>query len=218
MRVAFELSCNVPFVEEVQNVGEEAFTDVAERFGLDGTTFEDLGVPNAESSLGEIADAAGLGMSAIGQNNVRMTTLDSAMVAATVANNGVRMEPQLVRSLLAPDLTTVEGFTPEQVGRAVDEGIAAELTSLMLDAERNTGGGVPGVEIASKTGTAEHGASAEGSAPYTWYIAFVPGEDVAVAVAVESGPGVDRSSTGAQVAAPIGREVISALLGEGGTG
>ena len=75
------------------------------------------------------------------------------------------------------------------------------------------GGAIPGVTIASKTGTAEHGAG--DAAPYTWYIAFVPGQDVAVAVAIESGPGITRDTVGATYAGPIGREVLGALL-EGG--
>ena len=36
---------------------------------------------------------------------------------------------------------------------------------------------------------------------------------VAVAVAIESGPGITRDTVGATYAAPIGREVLGALLG-----
>ena len=42
---------------------------------------------------------------------------------------------------------------------------------------------------------------------------LAPGRDVAVAVALESGPGIDRGTVGATYAAPIGREVLGALLG-----
>ena len=50
--------------------------------------------------------------------------------------------------------------------------------------------------------------------PYTWYIAFIPGRDVAVAVMVEGGPGVGLGSVGATVAGPIGRAVLKASIGE----
>lgn len=215
LRTAFELSCNVPFVEMSQQIGAEAFTDMAERFGVDGTRPTDLGIPAAPSGLGRMEDSAQLAMSAIGQSDVRMTTLQNAMVAATVSNGGVRMQPQLIKSLTAPDLSVVKGFTPADAGRAFSDDIAGQLTDLMEAAERHAaaggGGSIPGVTIASKTGTAEHGS--ETDAPYTWYIAFVPGHDVAVAVAIESGPGITRDTVGATYAGPIGREVLGALLG-----
>ena len=134
------------------------------------------------------------------------------MVAATIANGGVRMRPQLVKALTAADLSTVKGFTPADAGRAVDETVASQLTDLMTAAEVHAGGGsVAGRPIASKTGTAEHGEDSRTSVPYTWYIAFVPGADVAVAVCIESGPGVTVGTVGATYAAPIGREVLTAL-------
>lgn len=216
LRTAFELSCNVPFVELSQQIGPEAFSEMAGKFGVDGGRPESFGVPLASSGLGEMDDAAQLAMSAIGQSDVRMTTLQNAMVAATVSNGGVRMEPQLIKSLTAPDLSVVEGFTARDADRALTDEQAGVLTELMVGAERGAGGEQSGLTIASKTGTAEHGVDSSESIPYTWYIAFVPGQDVAVAVAIESGPGITRDTVGATYAAPIGREVLRALLG--GTG
>ena len=36
LRTAFELSCNVPFVELSQDIGDEAFAEMSGKFGLDG--------------------------------------------------------------------------------------------------------------------------------------------------------------------------------------
>lgn len=213
LRTALERSCNVPFVELSQEIGAEAFTEMAEKFGVDGTAPDDFGIPVAPSGLGQMEDDAQLAMSSIGQSDVRMTTLQNAMVAATVSNGGVRMEPQLIKTLTAPDLSVVQGFTPRDAARALTDEQAGTLTEMMVAAEQGAGGGLPGVTVASKTGTAEHGVDSSESIPYTWYIAFVPGRDVAVAVAIESGPGVDRSTVGSTYAAPIGREVLGALLG-----
>lgn len=215
---AFERSCNVPFVELSQSIGTEKFTEMAKKFGIDGTAPDDLGIAAAPSGTGEIGDDAQLAMSAIGQSSVRMTTLQNAMVAATVSNGGVRMKPQLVKSLTAPDLSTVKGFTPADAGRAIDEDVAGQLTELMTAAEGHAAqsGSSSGLRIASKTGTAEHGEDSRSSVPYTWYIAFVPGSDVAVAVCVESGPGVSTGTVGATYAAPIGREVLGALVNRPG--
>ena len=210
---AFALSCNVPFVEAAPTIGQEKFADVAARFGFDGNP-PDIGMPATGSSLGTISDDAQFAMSTIGQSDVRATTLGAAMMAASVSNNGMRMKPQLIRRLQASNLSTVEEMKPEEVGEAVSPEIASTLTDMMKASEAHSGGGIPGVEIASKTGTAEHG-EGDSSVPYTWYIAFVPGRDVAVAVCIESGPGITSDTVGATVAGPIGREVLGALLGGG---
>ena len=51
--------------------------------------------------------------SGIGQRDVQETPLQNALVAATIANGGKEMQPQLVESLLAPDLSTIQGFSPQ---------------------------------------------------------------------------------------------------------
>ncbi|WP_333618844.1 penicillin-binding transpeptidase domain-containing protein [Dietzia sp.] len=211
LSTAFALSCNVPFVESAPQIGQDKFEDVAKRFGYDGQA-PDIGVPTSPSGVGDVGDDAQLAMSAIGQSDVRSTTLQAAMMAATVSNNGKRMHPQLIRRLQAPNLSTVSEFKPKEAGEAVSPDIAAQLTTLMEGSEQHSGGGLPGVQIASKTGTAEHG-EGDSSVPYTWYIAFAPGRDVAVAVCIESGPGITSDTVGATVAAPIGREVIGSILG-----
>jgi cell division protein FtsI/penicillin-binding protein 2 len=88
--------------------------------------------------------------------------------------------------------------------------VAGELEDLMLASERNTSGGRSG--IASKTGTAEHGE--EGTPPHTWYVAYLPDSDVAVAVVVKDGGGFGSSATGGQVASPVGRAVLDAAGGQ----
>jgi len=72
---------------------------------------------------------------------------------------------------------------------------------------------IPGVQIASKTGTAEHGTDPRHTPPHAWYIAFAPAQTPKVAVAVLVEDGADRlSATGGALAAPIGRAVIESAL------
>ena len=96
--------------------------------------------------------------------------------------------------------------------------VADTLTDLMVDAEQVTQqkGAIAGVQIASKTGTAEHGTDPRNTPPHAWYIAFAPARapKVAVAVLVENG-GNRLSATGGALAAPIGRAAIAAALREG---
>ena len=169
----------------------------------------------AESTIGPISDDAALGMSSIGQKDVALTPLQNAMIAATVANKGITMQPHLVESLIGPDLVNIATTAPSKVRRAVPAQVADTLKDLMVAAEQVTQqkGALAGVQIASKTGTAEHGTDPRNTPPHAWYIAFAPAQapKVAVAVLVENG-GNRLSATGGAVAAPIGRATIAAAL------
>jgi len=218
LREAFARSCNTAFVELGIRTGTDAIKSTALAFGLD-TPPAPIPLQVAESTVGPIPDAAALGMSSIGQKDVALTPLQNALVAATVANEGVTMQPYLVESLQGPDLANISTTAPREQRRAVSPQVAAKLTDLMVGAEQYSQqkGAIPGVQIASKTGTAEHGTDPRNTPPHAWYIAFAPAQSPKVAVAVLVENGGDRlSATGGAVAAPIGRAVIAAAL-QGGS-
>ncbi len=211
---AFALSCNTAFVQLGLATGADALRSMAHSFGLD-TTPGVIPLQVAESTVGIIPDAAALGMSAIGQKDVALTPLENAEVAATIANAGVTMQPYLIDNLKGPDLSDITTTAPYQQRRAVSPQVAAKLTELMVGAEKvaQQKGAIPGVQIASKTGTAEHGTDPRHTPPHAWYIAFAPAQTPRVAVAVLVENGGDRmSATGGALAAPIGRAVIEAAL------
>ncbi|MFT4043280.1 MAG: penicillin-binding transpeptidase domain-containing protein [Gordonia sp. (in: high G+C Gram-positive bacteria)] len=220
MVTALKYSCNTAFADLVVNKIHNAtsvFKDTSRRFGVDEAGTE-IPMPVSRSTVGPIADRAALAQSAIGQRDVRLTPLQNAMIAATVANGGVRMEPYLVDKLQSADLRTLSTTQPTTINEPISSDQAATLTTMMVDSERATAGAGGPVTIASKTGTAEHSARSDGQdvTPYSWYIAFGPSSNpqIAVAVIVENGDyGVN--SVGATVAAPIGRAVINALVGGG---
>jgi penicillin-binding protein A len=217
LRDAFAKSCNTAFVQLGVDTGVDALKDTAQAFGLD-TPPPVIPLQVAESTAGPIDDAAALGMSSIGQRDVAVTPLQNALVAATIANKGVTMRPYLVDSLKGPDLTTISTTDPTEERRAVSPQVAATLTDLMVAAEQVTQqkGAIAGVQIASKTGTAEHGTDPRNTPPHAWYIAFAPAQAPRVAVAVLVEDGGDRlSATGGALAAPIGRATIAAALREG---
>ncbi len=214
LRQAFALSCNTAFVQLGMLTGSDALRNMAHSFGLDSTPSV-IPLQVAESTIGIIPDAAALGMSSIGQKDVALTPLQNAEIAATIANDGVTMQPYLIDSLKGPDLTTISTTAPYEQRRAVSPQVAAKLTELMVGAEKvaQQKGAIPGVQIASKTGTAEHGSDPRHTPPHAWYIAFAPVQTPKVAVAVLVENGADRlSATGGALAAPIGRAVIQAAL------
>jgi peptidoglycan glycosyltransferase len=216
LRYAFAHSCNTAFVQLGIDTGADALRSTAHAFGIDAAP-PPIPLQVVESTLGPIADRSALGISSIGQKDVAMTPLQNAMIAATIANKGITMQPYLVDSLKGPDLANIATTVPTEERRAVPERVADTLTDLMVAAEQVTQqkGALAGVQIASKTGTAEHGTDPRNTPPHAWYIAFAPAQapKVAVAVLVENG-GNRLSATGGAVAAPIGRATIAAALRE----
>ncbi len=214
LREAFERSCNTAFVQLGIRMGADALRSTADAFGFDNTP-DPIPLPVVESTVGPMTDAAAVGMSSIGQKDVAVTPLQNAMVAATIANDGVLMRPYLVDRIEGPDLSDISSTAPREQQRAVSAQVAAKITDLMVGAEEFTqqDGAIPGVQIASKTGTAEHGSDPRNTPPHAWYIAFAPAQDPRVAVAVLVENGGDRlSATGGALAAPIGRATVAAAL------
>ncbi len=207
---ALAISCNTAFAWLGNELGDDALRDQAEKFGFE-EAFE-TPLRAATSRFPEDPDEAQTAMSAIGQFDVRATTLQMAMVAAGVANRGVTMRPGLVDQISAPDLTPLEDFTPRQFARAMSEENAAQLTAMMVGVVNGGTGSnarIPGVQVAGKTGTAQ---TSPDRPSVAWFISFAPAANprVAVAVAVENA-GVSEVS-GNQLAAPIARAVMQAVL------
>ncbi|SNR28144.1 peptidoglycan glycosyltransferase [Haloechinothrix alba] len=217
---ALAYSCNTAFAELAGELGASTLRSTAENFGI-GKSDLDIPMRVAMSSVGQLSDEASLYQSGIGQRDVRLTPLQVAQLAATVANDGTAMRPQLVKSLLAPDLSTISDYSDDELTGepALSEENAEILRDMMIESEENTAGGGKrdDLTIASKTGTAEHGADPKNTPPHAWYTAFAPADDpeVAVAVLVESGGDRGLAATGGSVAAEIGRMTIdSALRGQ----
>ncbi len=222
MKDAIAHSCNTAFATLAGKVGAPALAAQAQKFGF-GTSMSIpltvatscLGPASGGNCMNILNGTPGLYQSGIGQLNVQETPLQNAMVAATIANGGVEMQPQLVKAILAPDYSTVQGFTPQVLNQSVmSQQAASELTDMMEASEQNSGNAnkLPNITIASKTGTAEHGNDPKNTQPYGWYVAFVPGKDIAVAVVVTSGGSFDLATIGAKVAAPIARLMINAAV------
>lgn len=206
---AFRLSCNIPYAELGLELGETAIGSLADAFGF-GATLE-IPLRVTPSSFPRGMDQAQLMLSSFGQYDVRVTPLQVAMMSAAIANNGDLMRPNLVDSIIAPNLRVLQGFEPTLYSSPVSPSTARELTRMMVG---NVSQGVAsnaaivGIDVAGKTGTAETGLDTGRS---FWFTGFAPAEapEVVVAVVVEG----DRSEgSGNSVAAPIARKVMEAVI------
>lgn len=210
---ALVISCNTAFADLGMTLGPENLRDQAAKFGFGQPLKIPMSVTPSVVPAG--MNEPNTAQAAIGQFSVRATPLQMAMVAAAIGNDGVVMKPYLVRRVLTSSLKTIDETSPQTLSEAVSTGTARQLTT-MMKAVVAEGTGRPaqiaGVEVAGKTGTAEH---APGAAPHAWFTAFAPADKpkVAVAVVVEDGGTMGSEAAGGLVAGPIAKAVIEAVLG-----
>jgi len=217
-------SCNTGFSQLGVKLGADVLKDKARDFGFeDGSlTCGRLGadgLPVAASRTGTMQrpdgqdDPPAVAQSAIGQRDVKMTVIQGALIAATVANNGSQMRPYLVQQLLGPDRTTVHYTAdPKELRQPLSERVAKDLQDMMVSVVENGTGRrarIEGATVGGKTGTAEAG---PGQPEHGWFIGFAirDGQPIsAVAVVLES-----AGSGGSSAAAQIGGEVMAAVLAD----
>jgi len=202
-------SCNTSFAYLGNQLGTDALEQQSELFGFN--TEIEIPLAAAESIYPSGLDPAQTAMSAIGQFNVRATTLQMAMVGASIANEGITMKPYLVRSTLGTDLQVISATRPSSLATAMTPPNAEKLLVMMESVvTRGTGttAQIPGVRVGGKTGTAETG---EGRPNVHWFVGVAPLENpqVAVAVAVEAG----YQGDGGDIAMLAAREVMQAVIG-----
>jgi peptidoglycan glycosyltransferase len=224
---AFTVSCNVTFGEIGLKLGPEKLQAQAEAYGFcptdppTQTTCLSPTVPFTipfqtgrfpEPSYFQGNDPL-VAISAIGQDNVLANPLQMALVASAIANGGVEMQPRLVLDVRDPSGRVVKTFPPQQYGTPISPDTARAMTQMMVSVV-NSGTGtaaqIPGVTVAGKTGTAQHGTGN----PHAWFVSFAPAENprIVVAVIVLDGGSLGSEATGGQVAAPIAKQVIEAAL------
>jgi peptidoglycan glycosyltransferase len=193
------------------NLGADPLRAQAAKFGFGDVLRVPMRV--TASSVPAQLDAAQTAQSAIGQYGVRATPLQMAMVSAAIANKGVVMKPYLVKDTRSSNLDVIDQSQPEQLSQAVSPDVATALTRMMVNVVKSgtgTPGQIPGIEVAGKTGTAQH----VKGVTYAWFTAFAPASDpqIAVAVVVEKNGNDGTDISGGKVAAPIARQVMEAVL------
>jgi peptidoglycan glycosyltransferase len=222
LKQALTESCNTAFAQLcVAQLGEKKFRDMAEAFGFESEPKfidDDKNILNVEASQisppETTLDPPALAQSCIGQRDVRMTPLQGAMVAATVANGGRQMRPYVVDALQNADLTVVDKTQPSQLRRPITDNVADQLRDMMISVVDNGTGKaakISGVKVGGKTGTAENGEDAN---DHGWFIGFaVKGGEPVIAVAVLlEGAGKGGSNEATRIAG----KVMKAYLDERG--
>jgi peptidoglycan glycosyltransferase len=209
-------SCDPGFALLGIDLGADFMFKAATSFGYDSIPPIDL--PNAVSSYFPTAasfanNIPGLAYSSIGQENVRASALQDALVAAAVANGGKEMTPHLMNFVTAPDGKILTRYKDSVWKTPLTPAQAAFIVPLMekvVTEGTASGVGFPAADdVAAKTGTAQTGNAKKNTDD--WMIAFAPATDPTIAIAVVV-PYQPTPDFGATVAGPIVKCLVEGFV------
>jgi peptidoglycan glycosyltransferase len=214
MTTALTNSVNTWWAQVGEKLGKDTMFKYMDRYGFNakprldypGFQLAASGVYDGNRLLGP-GDPIDIGRVAIGQERLRVTPLQMAEVAATVANKGDLMEPRLWSKVTDPD-GRVTHLDPAHQSSVMSEDTASTLNTMMqsvVNEGTGTAGAVSGVDVAGKTGTAEISNGVNDA----WFIGFAPADDpqIAISCIVEH-----TSGFGGPTCGPIFKSVAEALL------
>jgi stage V sporulation protein D (sporulation-specific penicillin-binding protein) len=153
-----ENSCNVGFVNAGLKLGSDSFYKYLDAFGLAKLTNIDLpgeakGIVIGKAKVQPL-DIATMSM---GQS-IAVTPIQLATAVSAVANDGLRLRPQIVREVKNKNGELIRGFKPDIIQQVVDAQTAQEVKKVLQSVVENGTGKsayLEGFQIAGKTGTAQ---------------------------------------------------------------
>ena len=225
LKEGFAMSSNTVFGQLGVELGPDLLVSYANAFGFgrnigqDFSTLASLMPVPSEMTEWETAWAA-CGQP-VGQHESpagpQVTVMQNAVIAQTIANGGVAMDPYVVDHVLSPEGVVTTKTTPRSLGQAISAQTAEQVKEAMLGVvDHGTGVSyiqIPGVEVAGKTGTAQ----VENGNINSFFIGFAPYDNptLVISVCVE-GQGEDVEGFAARIA---GRVLAQALQAQSsGTG
>jgi cell division protein FtsI/penicillin-binding protein 2 len=213
----FEHSSNVGIIRVGLRLGPDRLWRGATALGVGRSTGIDL--PGENAGIFRCPDrwsALSNAMISMGQE-VSLTPLQLARVAAAIANGGRLVRPRLVRRIVHPG-GKVEDLAAPPPERVLSEATARTVRDLLVGVvEHGTGkkATIPGFVVAGKTGTAQK-AGLGGYQPGRYvssFVGFAPSDDPKLVglVLIEEPKG--GKYYGGDIAAPVFARIVSQALG-----
>ncbi|MFC5939240.1 peptidoglycan D,D-transpeptidase FtsI family protein [Corynebacterium choanae] len=222
----FGKSSNVGTLMLAQRVGEDRFAEMLKLFGIGSPTHIEL----PGESQGLLPDrsqwtAGTFANLPIGQG-MSLTLLQMASVYQTIANDGQRVEPRIVKKITNPDGTVVTQDKPPTTQVISPETARTLRTMFQAVTQRDPSGinqgtgpqaSVDGYQIAGKTGTAQQidpNCNCYSNSMY-WitFAGIAPADNPRYVIAIEmDNPQRGPHGEGGQSAAPLFHDIAAWLL------
>jgi len=186
LRTAFLKSSNVVFGTLAMELGNSTLNKTSEKFFFNkDIPSSTLTIDNSIFPEYKSDESGNIAQSGIGQSGVLASPIEMALVASTIANNGVMMEPNVVKQIIDAEGKVVKTYEPKEAASVTTPENAAILKEYMkavVNEGTGTAAGLWGVQISGKTGTADHDAGDKD--PHTWFIGFGGYENPEIAFAI----------------------------------
>ncbi len=217
---ALAQSSNVCAIKTGMRVGKEGFYETMQNFGFG----KRMGIELPAETNGIVRrpdrwNGDSLASMSIGYE-IGVTPLQMATAFATIANNGVRVQPHIIKEIRQSDEQVVSVTQPEST-RVVSAETARDLKTMLREVVLSGTGKraqLNGYTSAGKTGTAwkfDEKIKRVNAAKYvSSFIGFAPVEDPAVTIAVVMDEPKVGGRDGGQVAGPVFREIAQQILPE----
>ena len=209
-------SCNPAFIQLGKRIGAPTLYKYYNAFGLFNSTNSSL--YGEQTSLFQSLDKVGpveLATMSFGQR-LNVTPLQMISAIACVANDGILMQPRIVKEITNTDTGTVSEMPITQVRQVISKQTSKEVKSLMESVVTNGSGrhaAVSGYSIGGKTGTSEPPIGKEEDGYVASYVAISPIEDTQIVLLLTLyKPEGKNGHQGGQVAGPVVSQMLSEIL------
>ena len=215
LREALEHSCNPAFMQLGAKIGKETLYKYFDAFGL----FEKTGIATSGEAVGTFHSLDNVGpvelaTTSFGQR-FTITPLQMITSVCSIANDGVLMQPRIVKSVENTDNHTITTIEPKAVRQVISAETAEQVRSMMESVVVEGGGRygqVAGYNIGGKTGTSEPPPGKEEEGYVASFLAIAPVENTKVAVLLTLYDPDESNNYGGQIAAPVVAQVLSEVL------
>lgn len=215
LRQALANSCNPAFIQLGQKIGAHTLYKYYRGFGLfDKTNSYFYGESNSVFFDEDNINEFNLATMSFGQR-FTITPIQLITAVSAIANEGVLMQPRIVKEIKDTNSGAVTTIEPKTVRQVVSKETAETMMD-MLEYVVNEGTGkyakITGYSIGGKTGTSEPLSGNEDEGYVASFIAMSPTVNTQVVVLVTIYDPKGDSHQGSQVAGPVVKQILSEVL------
>ena len=216
LRQALMNSCNPALMQLGKRIGPQTLYKYYEAFGL----FDKTGIATsgeANSYFWDLDDVGPIELATMsfGQR-FRVTPIQLITAVSSVANNGVLVEPRIVKQVENPDTGAITSIESTNVRQVISKETSDELMNMLESVvTEGTGryGQVKGYSIAGKTGTSEPDSTNENAMYVASFVGISPVQNPeVVALVTLYDPQGKAGHQGGTIAAPVVSQILSEVL------
>ncbi len=207
---AFAESCNCAYANMGLNLNISEFQKMTKKMLFNSALPIEYPYTKSSFSLSKDSSTASIMMGSFGQDQITVSPMHLAMVAAAIENNGMLMKPYVIDHV-ENDAGDIVTETEREEYRNLLSKNNAKVMQKLMEATVNYGTATAlqssKYKAAGKTGSAQVSDSSDDT--HSWFVGYAnrsSGKDLAIAVIVE------KQGNGSRYAVPIAKKVFDAYF------